>query len=118
MVISEPSFGSSWRPHVRDHPSTAFLSNSFRAELKGKTGSDPAWRRTSRRTLKPRISCRSHEFFDYLLPIRAEHKSYLSIGIGCTGGKHRSVYIAERLAELLKERSYPVRVSHRDATRQ
>jgi UPF0042 nucleotide-binding protein len=46
-----------------------------------------------------------------------EHKSYLSIGIGCTGGKHRSVYVAERLAEVLKRKGFPVRVSHRDATR-
>ena len=57
------------------------------------------------------------EFLDYLLPrFEKERKSYLSIGIGCTGGKHRSVYIAEQLAALLQERGYPVRVSHRDAT--
>ena len=59
------------------------------------------------------------EFLDYLLPqYEREHKSYLSIGIGCTGGRHRSVYIAERLSAILKERGYPVRVSHRDAARQ
>jgi UPF0042 nucleotide-binding protein len=38
--------------------------------------------------------------------------------VGCTGGKHRSVYVIEQLARLLKERGYPVRVSHRDATRE
>ena len=59
------------------------------------------------------------EFLDYLLPqYDRESKSYLSIGVGCTGGKHRSVYVAEQLARLLKERGYPVRVSHRDATRE
>jgi UPF0042 nucleotide-binding protein len=59
------------------------------------------------------------QFLDYLLPrFDREHKSYLSIGVGCTGGKHRSVYVTEQLARLLKERGYPVRVFHRDATRE
>jgi RNase adapter protein RapZ len=59
------------------------------------------------------------EFLDYLLPLyEREHKSYLSIGIGCTGGRHRSVYVADQLARVLKERGLPVRVSHRDATRE
>jgi UPF0042 nucleotide-binding protein len=67
----------------------------------------------------PAFLARLTGFLDYLLPqFDREHKSYLSIGIGCTGGKHRSVYIAEQLAALLKEKGYPVRVSHRDATRE
>jgi UPF0042 nucleotide-binding protein len=53
---------------------------------------------------------------DFLLPnyIR-EGKSYLTIAIGCTGGMHRSVVIAEELAKRLGgEGSYTLRVSHRD----
>jgi len=64
-------------------------------------------------------NCIGANFLDYLLPLyEREHKSYLSIGIGCTGGRHRSVYVAEQLAKMLKERGLPVRVSHRDATRE
>ncbi len=43
-----------------------------------------------------------------------EGKSYLSIGVGCTGGTHRSVVIAEELARLLEARGFPPTVSHRD----
>jgi len=44
-----------------------------------------------------------------------EGKSYLTVGFGCTGGRHRSVVIAERLAELLGERlNAPIDVVHRD----
>ena len=47
-------------------------------------------------------------FLDYLLPrYERENKSYLSIGIGCTGGKHRSVYIAEQLAGALQREGVP-----------
>lgn len=50
-----------------------------------------------------------------LLPrFRIEGKSYLTIAIGCTGGQHRSVYVARRLAEWLAERGQRVSVSHRD----
>jgi UPF0042 nucleotide-binding protein len=66
-----------------------------------------------------RFLARMGDFLDYLLPLyEREHKSYLSIGVGCTGGKHRSVYVAERLAAMLKDRGFPVRVSHRDVTRE
>jgi UPF0042 nucleotide-binding protein len=44
---------------------------------------------------------------------RLEDKTYLTIAIGCTGGKHRSVYIAERLAAWLREQGTKVGVSHR-----
>jgi RNase adapter protein RapZ len=61
-------------------------------------------------------------FFDrltqLLLPLLPrydrEGKSYLTIAIGCTGGQHRSVFVAERLAECLRAQGKPVDVAHRD----
>jgi UPF0042 nucleotide-binding protein len=46
-----------------------------------------------------------------------EGKSYLTIGIGCTGGRHRSVVIAEEVARYFRERGLPTRVDHRDVER-
>jgi UPF0042 nucleotide-binding protein len=47
-----------------------------------------------------------------------EGKAHLTIGIGCTGGRHRSVVIAERLARQYRERGeYLVDVVHRDITK-
>lgn len=58
------------------------------------------------------------DFVGYLLPeYKREMKSYLTIGIGCTGGRHRSVAIAERLAAELGRDGYLVEVVHRDCTR-
>jgi len=51
---------------------------------------------------------------DLLPRYRAEGKSYLTIAIGCTGGKHRSVVMAERLAARLAEKGYRAHLSHRD----
>jgi RNase adapter protein RapZ len=54
----------------------------------------------------------------YLLPrYRRENRSYLSVAIGCTGGRHRSVAICERLRCVLEERGWPARVIHRDIAR-
>jgi UPF0042 nucleotide-binding protein len=44
-----------------------------------------------------------------------EGKSYLTIGIGCTGGRHRSVMIADALGRSLEKKGYTVKVSHRDS---
>lgn len=53
-----------------------------------------------------------------LLPLlpryEREGKSYLTVAIGCTGGRHRSVFVAERLAALLDEKGWRVDVRHRD----
>lgn len=58
------------------------------------------------------------KLLDLLLPAYvAEGKSYLSIAMGCTGGHHRSVAIAEELAQLLQERGFDPRVVHRDIDR-
>jgi RNase adapter protein RapZ len=47
----------------------------------------------------------------------SEGKSYLTIAVGCTGGRHRSVAIAEEIGHLLRASGQPVRVSHRDLGR-
>lgn len=53
---------------------------------------------------------------DPLLPrFAAEGKSYLTIAVGCTGGRHRSVVVAEKLYKWLKERGMNVNLRHRDA---
>lgn len=55
------------------------------------------------------------ELLDPLLPrFDAEGKSYLTIAVGCTGGKHRSVYTADRLGSWLREKGERVSVNHRD----
>ncbi len=59
-----------------------------------------------------------HKLFDlmtFLLPqYTKEGKTQLIIGIGCTGGRHRSVAIANRLADFLTDQGYNVTVEHRD----
>jgi UPF0042 nucleotide-binding protein len=58
------------------------------------------------------------ELLALLVPAyRDEGKSYLSIGLGCTGGRHRSVVIAEELATRLRARGYAAAVHHRDVDR-
>lgn len=58
---------------------------------------------------------RLHELLAYLLPqFTAEGKSHLTVAVGCTGGKHRSVVIGDDLARFLSEKGYAVRVKHRD----
>jgi RNase adapter protein RapZ len=55
------------------------------------------------------------KFLDYVVPrYIKEGKTYLTIGVGCTGGRHRSVFITNAVAESLKGRGYTVRVRHRD----
>jgi UPF0042 nucleotide-binding protein len=55
------------------------------------------------------------DFVLYMLPhFQKEGKSYLVIGIGCTGGRHRSVTVAEELARLLEERGLRAVTHHRD----
>lgn len=44
----------------------------------------------------------------------SEGKSYLTIALGCTGGRHRSVFVAERLGQWLSQQGRPVGVGHRD----
>ena len=58
------------------------------------------------------------EFVDFLIPrYEEEGKAHLTVALGCTGGQHRSVAVAEALEGHLSERKIPVRVTHRDVAR-
>ena len=94
-----------------------FLPNPhFIPELRGLTGKDAPVRdfvldkEVTREFIK-RIS----DLLDFLVPhYRKEGKAYLTIGIGCTGGRHRSTAIVERLAQMLRNDKTDVNVLHRD----
>jgi UPF0042 nucleotide-binding protein len=59
------------------------------------------------------------EFLRYVIPQYAEEgKAYLTIGIGCTGGRHRSVAAAEATAAWIRSLGYTVTVRHRDLRRE
>ncbi len=97
-----------------------FLPNPYFVEgLKPLPGTDP---RVSQWILaKPEAQEmieRLHSLIAYLLPrYRAEGKSYLTISLGCTGGRHRSVCLAEELAARLRHTEARVKVQHRDVER-
>lgn len=58
---------------------------------------------------------RLEELLLLLLPrYRAEGKSYVTVALGCTGGRHRSVHVAERIARRLREEGFSPTVAHRD----
>nr|WP_312579671.1 RNase adapter RapZ [Sedimentibacter sp.] len=58
------------------------------------------------------------DMLKFLMPLYVkEGKSNLVISIGCTGGKHRSVTISNKIAELLKDKDYRVILTHRDVTK-
>jgi UPF0042 nucleotide-binding protein len=64
------------------------------------------------------VFARLRDLCGYLLPLYdQEGKAYLTIGIGCTGGRHRSVVIADALAAALREDGYELNVEHRDVGR-
>jgi UPF0042 nucleotide-binding protein len=95
-----------------------FLPNPyFEIELRELTGCDPT---VAEYVLK---STRGAAFFErlrdwlrFLLPLYdSEGKAYVTIGVGCTGGRHRSVAVAEALASTLRADGREVNVEHRDA---
>jgi UPF0042 nucleotide-binding protein len=55
------------------------------------------------------------DMFKFLVPLyEREQRSYLTIAVGCTGGRHRSVAVASRLQESMAALGYQVTVTHRD----
>jgi UPF0042 nucleotide-binding protein len=57
------------------------------------------------------------ELLDYLIPLyEKEGKAYLTIALGCTGGRHRSVAIARTIFEHIRAMGKTVEINHRDRT--
>lgn len=55
------------------------------------------------------------DLLDYLIPrYEKEGKAYLTVGVGCTGGMHRSVVIAQKVYDHIQQLQHPVRLIHRD----
>ena len=97
-----------------------FLPNPhFVDELRPLTGLDaPVAEYVLGREETREFLTRSEDLLGYLLPHFArEGRSYLTIAIGCTGGRHRSVAITEALAAKLRASGLSVIVRHRDAER-
>jgi UPF0042 nucleotide-binding protein len=94
-----------------------FLPNpNYIPRLKSKTGRDAAVQRYMD-SFPPTREFMKHllDLLFYLLPnYTQEGKSYLTIAIGCTGGRHRSVAIAEKVAHAVAKARYKTRISHRD----
>ena len=76
------------------------------ADVAAYVAADPAY--------EPAVS-RIEELLALLIPrYQAEGKAYVSVAIGCTGGRHRSVHVAERITGFLRGRGFSPTVSHRD----
>lgn len=94
-----------------------FIPNPYYVdELKEKTGEDDEVRDFVFKYERTKIFLEKvKDLVNYLLPFyKEEGKSNLVIGIGCTGGRHRSVAIANELGREFEEKGETVYVSHRD----
>ena len=97
-----------------------FLPNPHWVEsLRPLTGTDPAVRDyVLAQPVTGEFLAELERMLALLLPaFEREGKAYLSIGVGCTGGRHRSVVIAEQIAQILTRSGFPCRVRHRDVER-
>lgn len=122
MVVHIMSFGFKYGPNreadllfdVRCFPNPYYVP-----ELKHRTGLENCVREY---VLKDEITrgfvVKLYDMIDYLLPLyKKEGKSELVVAIGCTGGKHRSVTIAENLGAYLMAKGNKVVITHRDITK-
>lgn len=85
-------------------------------ELRPLTGHDPAVRDHVLAADDATVFVtKAMDLFRFLLPrYEAEGKAYLTIGVGCTGGRHRSVALADEFSRLLRIEGFDANVSHRD----
>jgi len=119
MTVTVASFG-----FARGKPPTADLVFDMRyldnphwvPDLKLQTGLDPAvGAHIENDPLFPTSFAKIRDLLVELLPrYAAQGKSYVTIAFGCTGGRHRSVYTAEKLAGALREAGFSPTVLHRN----
>ncbi|OAB61034.1 hypothetical protein AY599_24610 [Leptolyngbya valderiana BDU 20041] len=85
-------------------------------ELRARTGLDPEV--DEYLSANPRVQAFRKDVLEFLqrwLPALAEdQRSLLTVGIGCTGGQHRSVWLANQLGEALREEGQSVIIAHRE----
>ena len=122
LLITIISFGFKFSPPYNMDLlfDVRFLPNPhFVPELRPKTGLDPEIREfLAKQPEYEEFYRRLLDFVSYLIPqYKKEMKSYLTIGIGCTGGRHRSVAVAQRLGEDLERQGHNVEIVHRDCRR-
>jgi UPF0042 nucleotide-binding protein len=97
-----------------------FLPNPFFVDsLKKLDGRAPEVRRfVFERGEGRELLGRVRDLLAYLLPrYRREGKAHLTVAVGCTGGRHRSVALVEELREVVEGQGFPLTVTHRDADR-
>jgi len=122
MLVSVLSFGFKHGvPHDADLVfDVRFLPNpNFVTGLREKSGTDPEVREyVESQALTREFISRVSDLLLFLLPnyVR-EGKSYLTIAIGCTGGRHRSVALAEHIGDFLDEEGFKTKIIHRDLQR-
>jgi UPF0042 nucleotide-binding protein len=119
LVVSVMSFGYKYGvPSEADLVfDCRFLPNpNFVPKLKPLTGNHPSViSYMNRQDDTASFLTQLKKFLAYVVPrYIKEGKTYLTIGVGCTGGRHRSVMITNEVAESLKGKGYAVRVRHRD----
>lgn len=103
-------YGSDLMFDVRYLPNPHFIK-----ELRAQSGLDPEVRAfLEANSSFTELESRLGELLEFLLPrFQAENRSYLTVSIGCTGGRHRSVAMVEALAQRLGGQ-WGIRASHRD----
>jgi UPF0042 nucleotide-binding protein len=119
LMISSNSFGfKNGVPTEADLVfDVRFLPNPhFVPEFRKLTGKDPKVAKYVRQFPQTKeFLNKSADLLKFLLPhYIKEGKSYLTVAFGCTGGQHRSVFIAEEMKKRLMEEGYRVKTSHRD----
>ena len=119
MTITLISFGYKFGiPHDADLVmDVRFLPNPFFVnELRSFSGNDERiYNYVMKGKMVESFQKKFIALINFLIPqYEKEGKTYLTIGVGCTGGKHRSVAMINSLEKLLYKKRYPVRVVHRD----
>jgi UPF0042 nucleotide-binding protein len=119
MVVSVLSFGYKYGipPEADLVFDVRFLANpNFVPELRRLTGADEAVVRYLKQQPETEAFLRRVlSLVRFVLPRHErEGRSYLTIAVGCTGGRHRSVMLANAVGAAVKRRGHPVRVYHRD----
>jgi UPF0042 nucleotide-binding protein len=122
LVLTFESFGFKYGvPNDIDFVFDArFLPNPhWEPELRPLTGLDlPVREYLAAQPLVNKFVFQINNFMSTWLPhLERNNRSYLTVAIGCTGGKHRSVYIAETLARQFRSRERDIKVRHREMSR-